>query len=433
MRQQKTWPVRSPMTIGLVALFLLVGGFGTWSVLANISGAIVASGQVEVDQNRQVVQHPDGGVVEAVLVEEGDLVEAGQELVRLDSTLLASELAIVEGQLFEMMARRGRLEAEREEAIAIGFDSELHELAKTRPEVQDMINGQLRLFQARNESLQKEAEQLDKRAAQSVDQVVGIDAQQTALEQQLVLVGQELADLQSLLDRGLAQASRVLALQREEARLLGQVGELKSSAAQAEGRITEIEIEKLKLGTSRREQAISELRDLQFRELEMVERRHSLRQQLDRLEIRAPLSGIVYGMAVFAERSVIRAADPVLYLVPQDRPLVVAARIDPIHRDEVYVTQPVTMRFSTFDARTTPELFGSVTQVSADAFNDDQSGASYYRAELVLDEGEVDKLGDLRIVPGMPVETFIRTSDRTPLGYLVKPLADYFNRAFRES
>ena len=221
--------------------------------------------------------------------------------------------------------------------------------------------------------------------------------------------------------------------QREQARLLGQVGELQASAAQAEGRITEIEIEKLKLVTTRREQAITELRDLQYRELELAERRQSLRQQLDRLDIRAPVSGVVYGLTVFAERSVIRAADPVLYLVPQDRPLVVAARIDPIHRDEVYVGQPVTLRFATFDARTTPELYGTVMQVSADAFTDEQAGASFYRAEMVLNEGENEKLGDLRIVPGMPVEAFIRTSDRTPLAYLLKPLTDYFNRAFRES
>ena len=433
MTSPRRWTAGRPLAVGFVSLLVLVGGFGTWAVLAQISGAVVAPGQVEVDQNRQVVQHPDGGVVDKVLVEEGDFVDAGAELVRLDPALLGSELAIVEGQLFEIIARRGRLAAERDEASTITFDPELQKVAQQRPQVAELMGGQDRLFAARAETLLKESQQLDKRAAQIADQVTGIHAQQEALQQQLVFVGEELTDLQSLLDKGLAQASRVLALQREQARLLGQVGELQASAAQAEGRITEIEIEKLKLVTTRREQAITELRDLQYRELELAERRQSLRQQLDRLDIRAPVSGVVYGLTVFAERSVIRAADPVLYLVPQDRPLVVAARIDPIHRDEAYVGQPVTLRFATFDARTTPELYGTVMQVSADAFTDEQAGASFYRAEMVLNEGENEKLGDLRIVPGMPVEAFIRTSDRTPLAYLLKPLTDYFNRAFRES
>ncbi|KAJ56971.1 RTX toxin [Actibacterium mucosum KCTC 23349] len=433
MTQPTTWSARGPMILGFVALLCLVGGFGTWSVIANISGAIIAPGQVEVDQNRQVVQHPDGGVVEIVEVEEGQSVAAGDVLIRLDPTVLASELAIVEGQLFELMARRGRLSAERDGRDAVSFDPELQDLIAERPDVAELAEGQTRLFTARAASLTKEAEQLAERRVQITDQVRGIEAQQAALEQQRDLIGQELSDLQSLLEKGLAQASRVLSLQREAARLEGQVGELTASAAQARGRITEIEIEILKLGTARQEEAITQLRDLQYRELEMKERRQALKQQLDRLEIRAPVSGIVYGLAVFAPRSVIRPADEVLYLVPQDRPLVVAGRVDPIHRDEVFVGQPVRLRFATFDARTTPELQGTVTQVSADAFTDERTQASFYRAEFVLDDGEVEKLGDLKIVPGMPVEAFVRTADRTPLAYLVKPLTDYFNRAFRES
>ena len=373
------------------------------------------------------------GVVEIVEVEEGQTVAAGDVLIRLDPTVLASELAIVEGQLFELMARRGRLSAERDGRDAVSFDPELQALIAERPDVAELAEGQTRLFTARAASLTKEAEQLAERRVQITDQVRGIEAQQAALEQQRDLIAQELSDLQSLLEKGLAQASRVLSLQREAARLEGQVGELTASAAQARGRITEIEIEILKLGTARQEEAITQLRDLQYRELEMKERRQALKQQLDRLEIRAPVSGIVYGLAVFAPRSVIRPADEVLYLVPQDRPLVVAGRVDPIHRDEVFVGQPVRLRFATFDARTTPELQGTVTQVSADAFTDERTQASFYRAEFVLDDGEVEKLGDLKIVPGMPVEAFVRTADRTPLAYLVKPLTDYFNRAFRES
>ncbi len=428
----KSWSARKPLTLGFVALALLVGGFGTWAVMANISGAVIASGQVEVDQNRQVVQHPDGGVVAEILADEGDQVAAGDILLRLDANLLQSELVIVEGQLFEIMARRGRLQAERDETADLSFNPELVEIAATDEGVADLINGQHRLFNARTESMSKEIDQLEKRRGQTTDQIKGIKSQQDALEQQLSLIEEELSSQQSLLDKGLAQASRVLSLQREEARLRGQVGELASSVAQAEGRITELDIEILKLGTTRREEAITQLRDLQFRELELAERRHSLREQLDRLDIKAPVSGIVYDLAVFTPRSVIRPADPVLYLVPQDRPLVIAARIEPIHVDQVFVGQEVVLRFSAFDSRTTPELNGLVVQVSADAFQDERTQATYYRAEVVLQDGEIEKLKDLKIIPGMPVETFLRTNDRTPMGYLLKPLADYFNKAFRE-
>lgn len=427
------WSARGPLILGFVSLALLLGGFGTWSVMANISGAIVAGGQVEVEQNRQVVQHPDGGVVDSVLVNEGDYVDAGAVLIRLDDTTLRSELAIVEGQLFELIARRGRLQAERDDADAIHFDPQIIETAASRPEVAELMDGQQRLFDARINSMHREAEQLDKRRSQISDQVLGVEAQQEALQSQLSLIRKEMADQQSLLDKGLAQASRVLSLQREEARLQGDVGELSATIAQAQGQTTEIEIEILKLGTTRREEAITQLRDLQYRELELAERRHALREKLDRLEIRAPVSGIVYGLTVFAPRSVIRAADPVLYLVPQDRPLIIAARVDAIHVDEVFVGQPVTLHFSALSSRTTPELMGQLVQISADAFIDERTQASFYRAEIVLDAGETEKLGDVKIVPGMPVQAFIRTNDRTPLAYLVKPLTDYFNRAFREN
>ncbi len=269
---------------------------------------------------------------------------------------------------------------------------------------------------------------------QITDQIIGIDAQQTALIRQLELIEQELGDQQSLLDRGLAQASRVLSLQREEARLSGTVGELTAQKAQAEGRSTEIDIEILKLDTQRREEAITTLRDFQFRERELAEQRRALMERLDRLVITAPVSGVVYGLRVYAPRSVIRAADPVMYLVPQDRPLVIAAQVLPINIDQLSVDQNVSLRFPALDQRQTPELFGRVVQISADAFQDEGSQVSYYRAEIVLSEGEIDRLPEgVTLIPGMPVEAFIRTADRTPLAYLVKPFTDYFAKAFRES
>ena len=423
-----------PLTVGLLALLILVGGFGSWAVMSRLSGAIVASGQIEVDRNRQVVQHRDGGVIAEILVDEGDTVEVEQVLLRLDPSVRRSELAIVEGQLFELMARRGRLEAERDDAEAVVFDPILIEAVTSNSEVQSLMDGQKRLFIARQESINREIDQLSKRSAQIGNQIEGITAQQQALTKQLELISKELVDQKSLLDRGLAQASRVLALQREESRLSGQVGELTAQKAQAEGRITEIEIETLKLGSRRREEAITTLRELQYREIELTENRRTIQDQLNAMEIRAPVSGIVYGLSVVTPRSVIRSAEPLMFLVPQDRPLVIAAQIDPIHIDKVFQGQDVILRFSSLDQRTTPELTGTVMQISADAFQDDNTQRSYYRAEIALSEGERTKLPDgTTLIPGMPVEAFIRTADRSPMAYLIKPLTDYFAKAFRES
>ena len=429
----RRWPVARPLAVGLLALAVLVGGFGAWSIRTTIAGAIVAPGRVEVDRNRQAVQHPDGGVVEAILVRDGDIVAAGDVLIRLDPTLLRSERAIVVDQLAELRARRARLEAERDGADRIAFPDDLHAAASADPEVADIVDGQARLFVARAETLARETEQLQKRQTQIASQIDGIRAQQAALARQLTLIGRELADQQSLFDRGLAQAGRVLALQREEARIEGQLGELTAAAAEAEGRSTEIDIEILKLRESRREEAITQLRDIRARELELAEQRRSLEERLSRMEIRAPAGGIVYGLTVFAPRAVIRPADEVLFVVPQDRPLGVAARVPAIHIDEVHVGQPASLRFPAFDMRQTPELAGHVLRVSADAFIDVQSGVAWYRAELLPDEGELARLGEAALVPGMPVEAFIRTADRSPMSYLLKPLADYFTRAFRES
>ncbi|APZ53063.1 HlyD family type I secretion periplasmic adaptor subunit [Salipiger abyssi] len=432
--QGKDFPLRKPMMFGLLALVILVGGFGTWAATTEISGAIIAGGQIQVDQNRQVVQHADGGIVSEILVDEGDVVEKGQVLIRLDPTLLQSELTIVEGQYFELLARRARLTAERDGDEELVFSEELLELAGENEEIAELVEGQRNLFFARRDSVGREIEQLSKRSDQIRNQIDGVEAQTLALEDQLELIDRELTDQQSLLDRGLAQASRVLALQRERARLAGSRGELIAQKAQAEGQITEIEIEILKLDTTRREEAITTLRDMQFRSRELAEQRQALKEQLKRMEITAPVSGVVYGLTVFAPRSVIRAAEPVLYLVPQDRPLVIAVQVEPIHIDQTHVGQEVTLRFAALDQRVTPELFGTVTQISADAFTDENTSVSYYRAEIVLNEDELAKLPEnTTLIPGMPVEAFLRTADRTPLAYLVKPFTDYFSKAFRES
>ncbi len=427
------WSVGRPMALGIGTTALLVAVFFGWGMMTSIAGAVVTAGQIEVEQNRQVVQHADGGIIEEIRVTEGAAVRAGDTLLRLDGSLLKSELAIVDGQFYEVLARRGRLEAERDGLDAIEFPALLVEAAAQRPEVNQLMEGQARLFAARADTLARQLDQLAQRGAQTARLIEGIDAQRAAIGTQLELIRKELASQQELLDKGLAQAARVLALQREEARLAGSLGELTANRAQAEERITETEIEALRLTAARREEANAQLREIGFRELELAERRRALIERIDRLDIRAPVSGVVLGLRVTTPRAVIRPADPLMFLIPQDRPLVIATRVPTVHIDQVRPGQPAKLLFSALSTRTTPELHGVVTSVSADVFVDERSGVPYYRAEVELLPGEREKLGAVALLPGMPVEAFIKTDDRTPLSYLVKPFTDYFNRAFRET
>lgn len=430
---QKAWSVRWPMTLGVLTLLVLVGGFGAWAMLSNIAGAIVSSGQIEVDQNRQAVQHPDGGVVASLLVVEGQLVAEGDVLLRLDGSIIQSNLAVITAQYDEWRARRARLVAERDGLEEVAFPEDVLAAAQDSDDLREVLEGQRNLFHARRETLAQEIDQLRRRTEQIRAQLRGIAAQRAALEEQQELVTEELVNVQDLVDRGLSQATRALTLRRENARLLGILGELDASAAEAEGRITEIDLAVLQLQTARREEAIAELRQVRVQEAELAERQRALSRQLSEMEIRAPVGGVVYGLQVFGTRSVVQAAEPVLFLVPQDRPLVISARIRPTNIDEVHVGQDVVLRFPVFDARTTPELAGRVRQVSADAFTDEATGASFYEVDIVLNEGEIDRLDGETLLPGMPVEAYIRTRDRSPMAYLLRPLTDYFNRAFRES
>ena len=426
------WSARGFILFGMSCVALLAGGIGTWAATATLSGAVIASGQLQVESNRQVVQHPDGGVVGEILVQDGDVVEGGDVLLRLDDTLLRSDIGALESQLYEIIARRGRLEAEQIGADTIEFDPELLEAAADKPGVQKLIEGQSALFVAKRESTEKEMAALEERKTQLADQIRGSEAQVRAIRRQTELIGQELANQQSLLAKGLAQASRVLELEREAARLQGQDGELTAQIAQLEGQISEIEIVQLQKVAQLREDAISELRELGFRELELKQKRMSLLERLSRLDIRAPRAGIVLDMTVHALKSVVRPAEPILYIVPTDTDLIVDARIDPVNVDQIWQGQDAVLRFSAFDTRTTPEIIGKVLRVSPDVIVDEATNQAFYRADVAPNPGELAKLQGQDLVPGMPVEVFIQTGERTPLNYMVKPITDYFNRAMRE-
>lgn len=431
--QPGTWSASRPLAWGFLTVTLLVGGLGAWSAFTTLAGAIIAQGQVEVSQSRQIVQHPDGGVVAEILVKEGASVGAGDVLLRLDGSQLRSELAIIDNQLYEISARRARLEAERDAAEAVRFSPELLAESAARPDIAEMVAGQASLFAAHQEALAQAIDQRRTRIEQIASQVEGIAAQQEAIDTQIALLETELAAQKDLLEKGLTQAPRVSAIERELAQAKGRKGELTAGRAEAAGRVTEIEIEITGLATQQREKAEAELRDIIARELELTEGKRALAERIGRLDIRAPAAGLVLGLQVTTPRSVIRPADALMYVVPQDRPLLVAARVPVTHVDEVRPGQDVRLVFSSLPSRTTPELHGQVILISADALTDERSGMSYYRAEIVIDFAALQDLAGVTVVPGMPVDAFIRTTDRTPLSYLLKPFTDYFRAAFRET
>jgi len=424
--------VRRPVALGLAALAALVLGFGLWSVLTRIEGAIVAHGRVGVDQDRQVVQHPDGGVVAEILVREGALVDAGALLLRLDGAALQSERAIVAGQLVELELRSARLLAERDGLSAPAFPATLVALAPTDADIAARISGEAGLFHARHDTLVERQKLLEQRILQLDSEVAGLATQIDALARERALIDAELSDQEALLQKGLTPAARVMALRREAARLDGTAGQLAAAMAQAKGQIIAVRIEVGGLDTLRREDAAAALRDLAPALLELAERRRALDDRIARLEVRAPVSGIVLGLQVTTPRAVLRPADPILYLVPQDRPLVITARISPNQIDAVAIGQPADLVFPALRSHDLPPLAGRVTRLSPDALTDAQSGLTYFTAELALDPA-TGAAGGVPLLPGMPVEVFVRTGSHSPLTYLLQPFAEYFTRAFRES
>ena len=430
--QDPKWSGWRPLSAGILALVILVGGLGFWSVSAEISGAVVAPGQVKVESNRQVIQHPEGGVVGEILVGESDLVQEGEVLIRLDGSQLVSELTIVEGQLRELSARKARLEAERDGVDTIVFAPELVTAAADDAHVASLLSGEETLFLSRNEALEQERNLLAEQNQQIDNRIEGLNAQLAALQEQAELMTRDLEAEQTLLNQRLTRAARVSEIMRDIAGQRGQIGRIEAEIAELRGQKASNGIALLQLTTQRRENAVSRLRDLEFREIELRERRTSLQDRISRLEIRAPMSGIVYGMQVFARQSVVQPAQPVMYIVPQDQPLVVSARVDAINVDEVFVGQEAALKFPAFDQRETPDIRGQVDRISADVLMDEATGQSYYSVEIQLASAEIDKLGSLTLLPGMPVESFIQTGNRTPLGYLVEPMAAFFDRAFRE-
>ncbi|MCK8464552.1 HlyD family type I secretion periplasmic adaptor subunit [Aliiroseovarius sp. S1339] len=422
------------LLFGFITLFVLVGGFGAWSTTTQIAGAVVAQGTIHADRHQHVLQHPDGGVIASILIREGDLVHAGDTLITLDGARHRSRQAIIKRQYREVLARIARLTAEQDDAKTVTYPATLRQDAQTSPQIADMLAGQTRLFMSRRNLARTQSAQLDKRASQIEQQKTGLDAQASTVKRQLALLRDDLHRQEGLLGEGLAPYPRVAALRREEAVLSGRLAEIAATQAEADLRLTETQLQKLTLQAEQRERAIAELRDHQATAAELSEKMRSIAAELDRLRIRAPVSGVVHGLQVHAPASVAQPGQAMLHIIPQDRPLQVTAQIQPSDIDQVFVGQPVTLTFPSFDNRGAPDLLASIDTISADAFADEKSGQSFYKIEIKVADNERAHLPPgVVLLPGMPATAFIKTGDRSPMSYLLQPLATFFGTALRES
>jgi HlyD family secretion protein len=423
--------IRRHIIIGGAVVAFLGLGVGGWASTAEISGALIAQGSLVVDSNVKKVQHPTGGVVGEVRARDGDHVKAGDILIRLDETVTRANLAIITKGLTELYARKARLGAERDGADAVAIPKELADRADD-PDVQEALGSERKLFELRRNARFGQKNQLQERIKQLQEQITGLTAQQDAKSKEMTIINQELQGVRDLWAKNLVQINRLTSLEREEARLQGEQGQLIATAAEAKGKIVETELQILQVDQESTSDVAKELREADSKIGEYVERKVTAEDQLKRIDLRAPQDGVVFQSTANTVGGVIAAGDPVMLIVPEADTLLVEAKVEPKDIDQVQFGQPVVLRFSAFNMRTTPEVNGTVVRVGADTSTDQRTGQSYYVVRISMTAEEIAKLGEVKLTPGMPVEAFIQTGQRTMLSYLVKPLHDQFMRAFRE-
>jgi membrane fusion protein, type I secretion system len=427
--------IRKLNLIGLAVVVVLVGGVGGWATTSQLSGAVIAPGTVVVESNVKKVQHPTGGVVGEIFVKEGSAVEVGQVVLRLDDTLTKATLGVVRSQLDELTARQARLLAERDDAEAIAFPDELT-LRRKDASVETALAGEEKLFLSRRSARTGQRAQLRERAAQMNEEIRGLSAQQAAKESEIELIGKELVGVTDLYQKNLVSISRFTQLQRDQTRLLGERGQLIADSARARGKISEIELQIIQLDQDFRTEVLKDLREAQGKIAELRERVTAAEDQLKRVELRAPQSGVVHQLSVHTVGGVIGNGETIMQIVPRADELVVEAKVAPQDIDQVALGTSVTVRIMAGNQRTAPELTGVITRVSADLTREQQQGSqpgpAYYTVRIALPAEQVTRLKDIRLVPGMPAEAFIQTHDRTPLQFLLKPLEEQIARTFRE-
>jgi HlyD family secretion protein len=430
-RESAEASIRRHIIAGSVLVGVLVFGLGGWASTAEISGALIAQGSLVVDSNVKKVQHPTGGVVGELLARDGDRVKEGQVLIRLDETVTRANLAIVTKGLTELYARKARLSAERDGVDTVAVP---RELAKTidDPDVKEALSSERKLFDLRRTARAGQKQQLQERVTQLQQEIIGLTAQLSAKDQELGLIEQELQGVRELWQKNLVQLTRLTSLQRDEAKIQGERGQLVAQSAEAKGKIAEIQLQIIQVDQDLSSDVAKELRETESKIGEYVERKVTAEDQLKRTVIRAPQDGVVFQSTANTVGGVVAAGDPIMLIVPESDNLLVEVKVDPKDIDQVQFDQPVVLRFSSFNARTTPEINGKVVRIAADTTVDQRTGQSYYLVRISMTAEEVARLGDVKLTPGMPVEAFVQTGERTMLSYLMKPLHDQFMRAFRE-
>jgi HlyD family secretion protein len=423
--------LRRQTTAIVIAAVLLVAGLGGWAMTTEFTGAVIAGGQLVVDSNVKKVQHPTGGVVGKLNVREGKEVKAGDIVVSLDDTQIRANRDIVVKALNELAARQAREEAERDGLDEVTFPAELI-ARKSDPDVAKAVTGEQRQFEIRRTSREGQKAQLRERIIQLRQEISGYEAQITSKDKQIEWVGKELVGVYELWEKNLIPYTRVTSLEREKERLVGERGQLMASIAQSKGKMAEIELQILQIDQDMRTEVGKDLAEIRARTAEMIERKVAAEDQLKRVDIRAPIDGVVLQLTVHTVGGVITAGEAIMLIVPQTETLQVEAKIPPQEIDQVRIGQPAVLRFVAFSQRTTPELIGTVVRISADVSEDTKSGARFYTIRLDVSPEEVARLSAVRLVPGMPVEALIQTSPRTVMSYLIKPLHDQLARAFRE-
>src|ERR1700722_15196519 len=423
--------IRRHVIAGGVLIGVLAFGLGGWASTAQISGALIAQGSLVVDSNVKKVQYPTGGVVGELLAHDGDHVKEGQILLRLDETVMRANLAIVTKGLNELYARKARLAAERDGFDSVPTPPELAQNADD-PGANEALNSERKLFDLRRAARTGQKQQLQERITQLQQEITGIDAQLTAKDQELGLIAQELQGVRELWQKNLIQLNRLTSLQRDEAKIQGERGQLVAQSAEAKGKIAETQLQIIQVDQDLSSDVAKELRETESKIGEYVERKVTAEDQLKRTDIRAPQDGTVFQSTANTVGGVVTAGDPIMLIVPESDNLLVEVKVDPKDIDQVQLDQPVVLRFSSFNSRTTPEINGKIVRIAADTTIDQRTGQTYYLARISMTAEELKRLGEVKLTPGMPVEAFIQTGERTMLSYLIKPLHEQLMRSFRE-
>ena len=425
------WSFENELRTGLrmlLAATLLGGG---WLAFVPLAGAVVVPGNLVVQSNVKAMQHPTGGVVAEIKVANGTRVAAGDLLLRLDATQVRANLQMVNKQLDELRARIARLIAERD-----GLDRPQGPPALAARSAEDDVRGLMvseeALFAARLNARRSQKDLLQGRIAQLNQEISGLEAQVGSKTKQLDLIAGELTGVQDLYDKRLVPLARLTALQRETARIEGERGQLASAIAETKSKIGEAQLQIVRLDQDFRTDVVKELGETKGKEAELVERSVAAQDQLDRIEIRAPTSGVIHQLSAHTIGGVIRAGDTIMEIVPDTDDLLIEARLQPKDIDQVRSGQTAFVRFSAFNQRTTPQLAGTVSFVSADTSRDQQTNAPYFTVQVVLPDEERRRIGGQQLVPGMPAEIFMQTGSRTMLSYLLKPITEQMHRAFVE-